>query len=515
MGMADPLVNLGIICTPNRSQSMRPLLPWEDVMDTKRSHQFLCRTGLIITTALLGLIGGLALDGCGGGSGTSSTTPNPTPTPTAKTVVQVNMGDSPADWMLAFSMNISSMSLTSSNGSTTVVSSSTPMEMMHLMGMMQPLAMVNAPQGTYTGASITIASANVMYMDPTTKAPVQATIPGPMTATVTFTSPITVGTTPMAMGFDLDLASSVTMGSNGNMTMNPVFHVTSGTQGSGNAMDPANGGIQQMMGSISSVSGNSFVMTSMQAAQNFTFATNSSTVFSGTSMSAMANGMLVVVDASLQSDGSLLCTRVQSMMNSGGVMGGGIITAVSGSPATSLTIVMQNGAGTGMMASTFANGVSVSLSGGTTYEIDEDNIDMAGLPFTPAFDQNHIYVGQRVMPISSSGMMSGGMGGGMMGGSSMAGTITASEVQLEPQGLSGTANAAISSGATTSFTLNLPSGCAFTTMTGATSVTIFQQPQTIVVGTSPIASGSSMRAFGLLFFDAGQWKMVASRMGAN
>jgi hypothetical protein len=138
-------------------------------------------------------------------------------------------------------------------------------------------------------------------------------------------------------------------------------------------------------------------------------------------------------------------------------------------------------------------------------------MDMAGLPFTPVFDQSHIYVGQSVMPISSSGMM----GGGMMGGSSMAGTITASEVELEPQGLSGTVNVAISSGATTSFTLNLPSDCAFTTLTGATSVTVFQQPQTTVVGSSPIASGSSAHAFGLLFFDGGQWKMVALRIGGN
>lgn len=482
-------------------------------MGVKSSHQFLYRAALAVTTAVLGFLGAFALSGCGG-AGSSSASSNPTPTPAAKTVVQVNMGDSPADWMLAFSMNISSMSLTGSNGSASVVSSSTPMEMMHLMGMMQPLAMINAPQGSYTGASVTIASATVMYMDPTTKAPVQATIPGPMTATITFASPITVGTTPVAMGFDLDLASSVTM-TNGNMTMNPVFHVTSGTQGAGNAMDPANGGIQQMMGSISSVTGSSFVMTSMQAAQTFTFATNSTTVLSGTSMSSMANGMLVVVDATLQSDGSLLCTRVQSMMNSGGVMGGGIIAAVTGSPATSLTMIMQNGSGTGMMSSVFASGVTVTLSGGTNYQIDQDNMDMAGLPFTPVFDQNHIYAGQSVMPISSSGMMSGGMGGGMMGGSSMAGTMTASQLELEPQGLSGTASAAISSGATTNFTLNLPSQCAFTTLTGATSVTIFQQPKTNIVGSSSFASGTSVHAFGLLFFDGGQWKMVASRIGAN
>jgi hypothetical protein len=489
------------------------MLPLEDAMSMKKFQHALCRTAFTVTTAFLVLIAGLTLDGCGGAAGSSSSTPGSNPSAT-KTVVQINMGDSPADWILAFSMNINSMSLTGSNGTTTVVTSSTPMEMLHLMGTMQPLAMVNAPQGGYTGASITIGSVTVMYMDPTSKAPVQSTISGPTTANVTFPNSIRIGSTPMAMGFDLDLASSVTLGSNGNLTMSPVFHVTSAMQGSGDPMDPSDGGIQQMMGSVSSVSGSSFVMTSMQAAQNFAFATNSSTAFVGTSMSSMTNGMLLMVDAKLQADGSLMAAKVQSMMNPGGVMGGGIITAVTGNPATSLTLVMQNGVGTGMMSSVFASGITVALSTNTTFEIDSDNVDMAGLPFTPVFDQNHIYAGQSVMPISSSGMMSGGMGGGMMGGSSMAGTITATGVELEPQGLSGTAAVAVSSGATTSFTLNLPSDSAFTTLTGATSVTIFQQPQT-VVGASPIAGGSSVHAFGLLFFDAGQWKLVASRIGSN
>ena len=461
--------------------------------------------------ACLALVLASLLTACGGGGSSSTTSPNPTPA--AKTPVQVNMGDSPADWMLAFSMNITSMSLTGSNGSATVVSSSTPMEMMHLMGTMQPLAMVSAPQGTYTGASITIGSATVMYMDPTTKAAVQATIPGPITANVTFSSPITVGSTPMAMGFDLDLASSVTAGSGGSLSMNPVFNVSSGMQGSGNALDPANGGIQQMMGTVSSVSGSSFVMTSMQAAQNFTFATNSSTVFDGTSMSSMSGGMLAIVDATMQADGSMLATKVQSMMGSGGAMGGGIITAATGQPPTSLTMVMQNGAGTGMMSSDFAAGVTIDLNGSTTYQIDEDNMDMSGLPFTPVFDASHVYVGQSVMPVSSGGMMSGG--GGMMGGGSMAGTMTASNLELEPQGLSGTVATTITSGAATSFALTLPSDSAFTTLTGATTVTVYQQTGTTISSGSSIASGSTMQVFGLLFFDGGQWKMVASRMGSN
>jgi hypothetical protein len=451
------------------------------------------------------------LTACSGGSN-STTTSNPSPTPTAKTAVQVNMGDSPADWMLAFSMNVTSMSLTGSNGSVSVFSSSTPMEMTHLMGTMQPLAMLSAPQGTYSAASITIGSATVMYMDPTTKATVQATIPGPMTANVSFGSPITVGSTPMAMGFDLDLANSVTGSAGGSLSLNPVFHVTSSMQGS--TLDPSDGGIQQMMGSVSSVSGSSFSMTSMQAAQTFTFTTNSSTVFDGTSMSGMSSGTLAIVDATMQADGSLLATKIQSMMGSGGAMGGGIVTAVTGQPATQLTMVMQNGAGTGMVASDFAAGVTIDMNGSTTYQIDEDNMDMSGLPFTPVFDDSHIYAGQSVMPISSGGMMSGS-GGGMMGGGSMAGAMTASNLELEPQGLSGTVATAISSGSATNFMLTLPSDSAFTTMTGATSVTVYQQTGTTVAGTSPIASGSTVHAFGLLFFDSGKWKMVASRIGAE
>lgn len=480
---------------------------------SERTHQFL-KTQLVVLAALL-IAAGTTLIGCGGSNGSSATTSNPTPTPAAKTAVQVNMGDSPSDWMLAFSMNISSMSLTGSNGSATVVSSSMPMEMMHLMGTMQPLAMVSAPQGSYTGAAITMSSATVMYMDPSTKALMQKTISGPFTANVTFASAMTVGATPMAMGFDLDLAHSVAVDTNGNMTFNPVFHVTSGTQGSGNPMDFANGGIDGMMGMVSSVSGSAFTMASMQAAQTFTFMTNSSTTFMGGSMGSMANGMMVMVDAKLQSDGSLMATRVQSVMNPGGMMGGGIITAVTGQPATVLNLVMQNGAGTGMMGSYFAEGATVNINSNATFTIDQNNIDMSGLPFTPTFDSSHIYVGQSVMPVSSTGMMSGGMSGGMMGGGSMAGTITASGLYLEPQGLSGTASTAITSGATTSFTLTLPSDSAFTTLTGAKRVTIYQQSGTTIAGGSNLASGSSIHTFGLLFYDAGQWKMVSARIGAN
>ncbi|HVJ09212.1 MAG TPA: DUF5666 domain-containing protein [Acidisarcina sp.] len=466
----------------------------------------------ILACTAIALVAGLTA--CGGGN-SSTTTSTPSPTPSASTVVQLNMGDAPADWMLAFSMNINSMTLTRNNGSVTAVSSTTPMEMMHLMGTMQPLAMISAPQGNYTGATISIGSANITYMDPATKLPVQKTIPGPITGIMNFNSPITVGSTPMAIGFDLDLANSVTRDASGNMTLNPVFHVTSGMQGVGNPLDPANGGIQQMMGAVSSVSGTSFTMASMQAAQALTFHTSSTTTFDNiTGMSMMANGMLVIVDASLQPDGSLMATRVQSMMNSGGFMGGGVITTISGQPATQFTIVMQNGAGAGMMSSYFSQEATVNLSGSTVYQIKNVGVNLSNLPFAPIFDANHIYAGQSVMPISAGGMMMGG-GTGMMGGTSTLGSITASGVALQPQGFSGSTSASITSGSTASFTLTLSPDSAFTTLTGATAITVYQLPDTTISSTSPIASGATVRAFGLLFRDNGQWKMAALRIGTN
>ena len=102
-----------------------------------------------------------------------------------------------------------------------------------------------------------------------------------------------------------------------------------------------------------------------------------------------------------------------------------------------------------------------------------------------------------------------------MGGGSMAGTLTASNLELEPQGLSGTAGTTITSGTATSFTMTLPSDCAFATMTGKTTVTVYQQAGTTMVGGSSIASGSTMHVFGLLFYDGVQWRMVAARMGSN
>ncbi len=112
-----------------------------------------------------------------------------------------------------------------------------------------------------------------------------------------------------------------------------------------------------------------------------------------------------------------------------------------------------------------------------------------------------------ISAVSSSGMM----GGGMMGG----GTQTATSVQLECRGFSGTvSNYSGTSGAGT-FTLTLPSDSAFTSQTGATSITVFQQSGTQLRDLTSVTNMMSVHVRGLLFYDSGAYKLVATRITAT
>lgn len=453
----------------------------------------------------------LLFSGCGGG-GASFSSQNPNPQPNT-TQILVNLGDAPSDRLVAVSMSIDSMTLTGSGGgNVTVVSTSTPVEMMHLMGTVEPISLMAVPQQSYSGMTASISSVVVMYMDPVSGQLVQKAISGGTTAAVSFNPAMTVGTSPMVLNFDMNMASSVSIDNSGNVTMTPTMTASMNSCCSGNPRDPEDGRMQHMTGTVASFSGNSFMLSMIQSSQNVQIVTGSNTQFEGMGgMGGMANGMIIMVDCALQADGTLMAQKVQSVMGmSGSSMGGGLITDLTGSPVTQLTIAMMDGAGSGMMGSNLAGTITVNVSPTATFSIDSDGMDMSNLPFTPSFDGSSVIKGQRVAAVSSSGMMPGGGMGGMMGG----GTINASEIDLEQQGLSGTVLGASGAAAPTTFTLMLASDSAFTTMTGATAVTVFQQAGAEMRGMSALSNGSTVHVRGLLFFDAGMYKMVAARIVA-
>lgn len=161
------------------------------------------------------------------------------------------------------------------------------------------------------------------------------------------------------------------------------------------------------------------------------------------------------------------------------------------------------------MSSNLGGVMTVNVGSGTSFSIDSDGVDMTNLPFAPLFDATTVFKGQFVDADSNTGMMSaGGMGGGMMGG----GTLTATDLRLEQQGLSGTVSAYSSNGSQATFTLTLPSGSVFSTLTGANTITVFQQSGTLLSGLTSVSNGSAVHVRGLLFLDAGTYKLVASRI---
>lgn len=405
------------------------------------------------------------------------------------------------------------MSITKSGGGTVaVVSSPTPVEIMHLMGTMQPMVLMNVPQGMYSGASISISSAVVMYMDPSTMELVQKSVSGPMNATINFSPSLAVGTAPMVLNLDMNMASSVSIDNSGNVTITPTMTASMNPCCTGNSQDPENGGMEHMTGTVMSFSGSSFTMSMMQSSQDISVTTGSNTQFEGMGgMGGMSDGMIVMVDATMQSDGTFMAQKVESMMSmSGGSMADGLVTSLSGSPVTQLTIGTMDATGPGMMGSDLAGTMTVNVSPTAAFNIDSDNVDMSNLPFTPVFNGSTLLKGQRVEAVSSTGMMQGGGMGGMMGG----GTINASEIDLEQQGVSGTVSGYTGSGTPTTFTLTVAADSAFATLTGATAITVFQQPGTELRGMTTISNGSMVHARGLLFLDAGAYKLVAGRVMA-
>ena len=263
-------------------------------------------------------------------------------------------------------------------------------------------------------------------------------------------------------------------------------------------------------------SASNFGFSMMQSAQPLTLTTGTNTVFQNISgMGMMSSSALVMVDAMLQSDGSIQAQKVHWFMGSGGVMADGMVGAVTGSPTTQIGMVVQNGSGQGMMPSFLANNATVSLTGSTAYYIDTDGMDISNLPFTPMFDANHMYPGERVRCISNSGMGSGrgGMGGmGGMGGGGMMGNMNASECDLVQQGFTGTVSNYPSSGGQATFTLTLATDSYFAIMTGTTTITVHQQPGTQLLGLTSVANGQTVQVRGLMFDNSGVFNMVASRI---
>jgi len=408
--------------------------------------------------------------------------------------VPVLITDAPSAPLVSFSLTIDSITLTDTAGKTaSVLSSPTTIEICHLNGIQAPLVTANVPQDTYVSAAIAFSNPQIAYINssgqPVTVTPTLATT----SFTLTFKTPITIGSTSTSLLVDLLAAQSVTI-SGATVTVNPVFNVTNVPPPSTMPPPGQNGTGMQQMGTVVSVSGTTLVIEP-GSGPNFTLTTNTATLLQGfSSLSALTAGELVQVDFVLQSGGVCLATRIQlappppggqkpNLLN-------GPVTSVT--PGTGFKMVLMQGLGpaVGSVAPTAVSVFTVTTTTSTAYAITPQFVSIAGLPFTPSFTATNLTPGQTV---------------GVTASSVTGTTAAATNVYLIPQTLGGVVTAISTSGNYTAYTLTLVSGDAFTALTGASTVTVYTStatvgpPTPVAANNTPIKVGSQVRFNGLVF----------------
>jgi len=463
--------------------------------------------GLILLVLTL-----VSLAGCGG---SSSSNPGNNSNPSTA-ALQVNVGDDPCDRVAALVLNITSVTLTNSAGGTVaVVTSPTAVEFMHLMGSLQSLSLLNVPRDTYAKATISIASATATYLSPATGQLARQTITGPWNVGITFNSPLIVSSDSVALNLHLDVEHSISIDGGGNLVFTPVFTAEMFHGGSNGNHDHQYGGLDHVTGTVTSISGSSFVLTMMQSSQAVTVHTDSHTEFDRLGgIGAMVVGMIVMVDADMQSDGSLLAREVRlTEHDSNGMQAEGLIVSVAGSPATQLALIAHDGDGSGMSHDDMGGTITVNLDSNTVFSIDTGHVDLTGLPFTPAFSASSVFKGQAVEVVSSTGMSHDG---GEDHQGMHHGTVSAaSEVRLEEQGSRGVVANYSANGTQGTFTLTVAPDSLFANLTGTTSITVYQQAGTELWGMSSLTNGATVEVHGMLFVNSGSYSLVASRIAEH
>jgi hypothetical protein len=374
-----------------------------------------------------------------------------------------------------------------------VITTPTTVEFIHQDAAFHPLALVNVPNGTYSGIVLNVSSATIIVVDPSSKAVTPVTpVLSSSVITIPFSPAVVVSGIPLVINLQLDLANSLTFSGTG-ANLSPQFTVTS-SQVAPVANQDVDTGEVEVTGVVTAISGTSMTVQPANTGQTLTFLTDSNTQFKDgiSSVGQIATGMIVSVQAFTETDGSLLASSVESeTLSATGAQLNGLITSVTGTPATSLGVTTQSA-----VATTAANApptgttVSAPITTGTQFSVESNHVPG---PF-PSFGAANIALGQRVVVDSETQ-------------STNPATATADKIKLQEQALTGTVSA-LSAG---SFTLTLSNTSAFFSLTGISSITVQTIPSTVVKGTT-LANGGTATVRGLLFVNGTSYTMVASRI---
>ncbi len=457
--------------------------------------------------------------GCGSGATT-------TPKLSGNTSVTLLLASTGNDQVTRFAVDFQTLTLTSQSGKTVTLSASQqPAEFMHLNGGIEPFTTISVPQDIYTSATATLNAVFVCL----------AQVPGGglgianysiinQGPTVNLASPITITGSTMALLLNMQVSTSAvfpacwTSPPFEGFSMAPTFDLAPFAL-SASPTNSANGKLTGLDAEVASIgmSGSSMTLTiagGPYGTRSLAATSNSQTVFQGIGgASALSVGMFVNLDGALQSDGSLLATRIAVQDPSAiNVFTGPLMFVDEGDP-----VLMQYGR--------TELGPLTSFDGNSGYYYDIPNFDFSraafnisgqltnlqSLPFVPSFTASNMVAGQNVDITSPTFLIQGGV------------YTSANTITLIPQTIDATVVTSQPAGSFVDYTVSLASYDLFPTLAvqqGQTTilnnpsqVEVYIDSNTQTLNTQPLTAGSTLRFYGLVFNDNGTLRMDCSQVG--
>ena len=482
------------------------------------------RVGSVVAAFLITL--GITT-GCGSSSGGSTKTPPLS----GNTNVTVMVTSTANDQLAEFDVGFQSITLTSQSGKTvTLASSSTsgpPLdaEFMHLNGTAQPLVIATIPQDIYTSSTLTLGGGAFVCIalgqvdgEQTLSSATYSLFPP--TATVNFPSPLTVTGTSMALSLDLLVSQSATVGDCVNVdgfngfSAAPTFSLTPLTLAAA-PTNSANGKMMGVDGEITAVSsvGNSLTLSIPNYVPALTglpvpVQSDSNTIYQGISgASALTAGTFVNIDGAIQSDGSLLATRIAVEDPSAVYVFRGPLMEVT--PSVSAVFMhAREMEGSGLPGYPTGEGMPLNY-GSAAFQISGQLANLGSLPFVPSFNGLNMVPGQEVYVSTASLPFNGPY-------------PVVTTMTLMPQIINGTVTARSKNGSFTDYTVSLASYDLFpalavqpgqtTVENNPSQVEVYVDSNTQMLNTQVLAAGSTLRFYGLVFNDSGTLRMDCAQV---
>lgn len=470
---------------------------------------------LIIAAALL-------TTGCGTGS-------MPSPALSGNTSVTMVATSTANDQLAEFDLGFQSITLTSQSGKTVTLESSSTSglgaEFMHLNGTAQPLLTATIPQDIYTSATVALGGGAFVCIalgqldgEQTLSSATYSLFPP--TATVNFPSPLTMTSTSMALSLDLLVSQSATIGDCVSVdgfygfSAAPIFSLTPLTLAA-SPTNSANGKVMGIDGEVTAVSsgGNSLTFSIPNyvpalPGQPVSVQSDSNTVYQGISgLSALTVGTFVNMDGAIQSDGSLLATRIAVEDPSAVYVFRGPLMEVTPS-VSAFFMHAREMQGAGIPGYPTGEGAPFDY-GSAAFQISGQITNLGSLSFVPSFSRSNMVPGQEVY-ISTTTLP-------FNGPYPVVNTMT-----LMPQTIDGTVTASSQSGNFTVYAISLASYDLFPALAvqpnqtnpeiNPGEVQVYVDSNTQMLNSQPLAAGSTLRFYGLVFNDNGTLRMDCAQV---